>query len=201
MPLRYLNYKPPEPQVELPAKPQYLGPPPSRVGYKGSNEFLRTPANWYSIMERSYQEAISKLKSVLKTDLHVDPAPLDSIVPCIVDIEEGRTREEKERIRRAHRKAATVFAHFFDRLVRYRPESRLFAFDNLTQDFQDSKILWAPYECTRFRPAVQTMLEKGPAAAETEAKKPRKAPTPKQLEARRKFAEMARAKKSQKSLG
>lgn len=188
--MRYLNYKPPEPQAELPARPMVVGPPPSAVGYRGSNEFLRTPANWYSVMERSYQEAVEKLKSVLKTDLHVDPAPLGSIVPCIVDISEGKTREEKERIRRAHRKAATIFAHFFDRLVRYRPESRLFAFDNLEQEFMDSKLLWKPYSCEAFRT---------PKATETEPKKSSKPPTEKQLAARERFAEMARNRAKKKS--
>ncbi len=99
----------------------------------------------YSIMERSYREAVEKLKATIKNDMKIDPSPLDSFVPCIVDVDEGRTEKEKERISRAERRIARIFANLVGRLVRYRPESRLYAFVSAKQEFLDIKALGGPY--------------------------------------------------------
>lgn len=102
-------------------------------------------------MERSYQEAVDKLKTIVRDDLKADVEPLDKLIPCMVDLKEARTQKEEDRIRAAHKRIARVFAMLVDRLIRLRPESKFTAYDSLQQDLLDSKIVWGSYECDKFR--------------------------------------------------
>ena len=135
--------------------------PPSAISYHSSVEFFRRVATWTQIMERSYQEAFSKLKSIVGTDLKTETEPLDKLIPCMVDLKEARTQKEEDRIRAAHKRIARIFAMLVDRLIRLRPESKFTAYDSLQQDLLDSKIIWFPYSCDKFRvPATEVEVKK-----------------------------------------
>ena len=114
-------------------------------------ESFRTSAVWRLIMDRDYMEAAEKLNKMVREDLGVTEFELQKYVPCIVDIKEGKTLKEQARIERAHKQMSKSFAKLVDRLVRYRPESRQYAFDSLKQEMMDTKPLWKPFECNEFR--------------------------------------------------
>ena len=162
-------------------------PPPQKLGAltapaESLLADMRMSTIWYAILERDPEEAKQKLYTIVRTDLHTDfPPGIEP--PCIVNIDEGKTQVEKERIRRAVRALSTIYAKLVDRLVRFSPEYRADAFDSFRQDLIDKRVLIGPYECERFRAPT----------GETEVKKAKKPPTEKQLAARQLFAERARA--------
>ncbi len=146
MPIRFIRTNP-----DLPLEPSERIIPPSTISYHTSVEFFRRVATWSQIMDRSYQEAFEKLKTIVRDDLKADIAPLEKLIPCMVELKEARTQKEEDRIRAAHKRIARVFGMLVDRLVRLRPESRYTAYDSLQQDLLDSKIVWGQYECSKFR--------------------------------------------------
>lgn len=119
----------------------------------------RVATIWFTIMERSYAEAIEKLKATIKNDLHDDPSQVD-MIPCIVDVKEGKTMREQGSINRVHRRMATIIAGLVDRLVRYNPESRKYAWDWLKQELVNWRPLYKDYVCERFRAPVAEESEK-----------------------------------------
>ena len=148
MPIRWLRVSP-----EMPLMPQVLGPPPTKIKtMRGSVEDFRRPAPWHLIMDRSYHEAAEKLGEIVMVDMGVTEQVGSVEVPCIIELKEARTMKEEEYIRRAHKTMAKVFSGFVDKLVRYNPESYPYAFDALKQEIFAAKPLWAPYECSDFRP-------------------------------------------------
>ena len=154
MPLRRL----PHPLQPSPREPVIIPrPAPPKLGVIQTTSPLiadyRVQTIWYAIMERSYLEAFDKLKKTVKDDFHDDPQKIDELIPCVIELDEARTKREEEAIRRVHRKLAEIYAGFVDRLVRYRIESRPLAWDYL----KDEMIRWKPYfrqyVCENFRKA------------------------------------------------
>jgi hypothetical protein len=141
-------------------------PAPYKLGAIAANPELadyRVATWWIPYLERGWDEAIQKLHSIIKNDFKDDPSKLDAILPCIINLKEARTRKEEESIWRVYRRFARMFASFVDRMVRYTPEYRMDAYDNLQQDLLNWKAFYRPYECKRFR-----------APEEAEAKKKKK---------------------------
>ena len=87
-----LQPSPEEPVILPEPAPQKLGllAAPSETALLAD---ARSSTIWYSLMERSYQEAVQKLGSVVGTDLHDDPAMVNEIIPCIVDLSEAQHEE------------------------------------------------------------------------------------------------------------
>jgi len=140
-------------------------PSPPKLGLTSEQPSLQwyvTPTAWKLIMERqSYQEAVNKLKEVTLTIFKTDPAELDSIVPCIVDLKEAGNKLEEARIRRAQKEVAFTFAKFSNREIHLRPESKKFAFEYLKDDLMRAKKFYRDYLCDVFRaPAMETETKK-----------------------------------------
>ncbi len=160
MPFRLLNPKQPggpEPPLEAIA-------PPKLGSLAAPSESLladmRMSTIWYAILERDPDEARQKLFDTVKQVVGVDVVP-DFVPPCVVRLDEARTKVEGERIRRAYRRLATVYAKLIDKLVRYNPESRPYAFDAFNQDLTDREQLIRPFLCENFRkPAEETEAKK-----------------------------------------
>jgi hypothetical protein len=110
----------------------------------------RVATIWVAIMERDPAEAREKLLSVIKNDIGATPPPSFE-VPCIVKEEEGKNYKEKAAIRRAQRRQAMSYASLVDKLVRYRPESREYAWESWDIDQENRSVLWTPYQCDVFR--------------------------------------------------
>lgn len=141
---------------ELPIEVKVEGPPPSRIGFRGSVESFRSPSVWLNIMERSWEEANQKLLSTIKEDLKIDPAETERLLPCLVDIKEARNVHEEERIRASHRRVAKTYAGFLDRMIRYDPEYRQAAYDYIKQEIRMARPLIHLYLCDVFRaPAME----------------------------------------------
>lgn len=142
-------------------------PAPQKLGVIQTTTALiadyRMNTIWYAIMERSFQEAVDKLKETVKTTFNEDPIHVAELVPCIVDIKEARTKREEQSIRRVHKRLSFMFAGLIDRLVRYEPASRPYAWDWLKQELINWRPLYREYTCENFRPK--------PIAEETDAKK------------------------------
>ena len=118
---------------------------------RGSVESYRSPSVWHLIVERSYGEAVDKLDEIVKKDLEITQPDVKTLVPCIVELKEASTKKQEEEIRRAHKVIVRSFASLVDKLVKYRPESRSYAFDALQYDLQRSSPLWRRFECSIFR--------------------------------------------------
>lgn len=142
-------------------------PAPPKLGVIQTTEALmgdyRVPTIWAAIMERDPEEARQKLLSVIEKDIGAAPPP-GFDVPCIVKEEEGKNHVERSGIRRAQRRMADNYAHLVDKLVRYRPESRGYAFESWDVDLDMRKSLWKPYECEAFRGAAPAKEAKAKAA-------------------------------------
>jgi hypothetical protein len=110
----------------------------------------RVATIWVAIMERDPAEAREKLLSVIKNDIGATPPPSFE-VPCIVKEGEGKNYKEKAAIRRAQRRQAMAYASLVDKLVRYRPESREYAWEGWDIDQDNRSALWRPYVCDVFR--------------------------------------------------
>lgn len=159
MPFRLLNPKQPEEKPLLEA----IAPP--KLGFLGApSESLladmRMGTIWYTLLERDPEEARQKLYTIVRTDLHTDFPP-GVEPPCIVRLDEAKTRVEEVRIRRAYRRLATVYAKLIDKLVRYNPESRPYAFDAFQQDLVDRGQIYKPYVCENFRKPAEETEAKG----------------------------------------
>lgn len=115
----------------------------------GSAEYFRSQSTWYQLMNRNYSEAREKLVKIME-DLGIYDFD-ESNIPCIVEYEEGRSQAEKDRIRRSYKVLSKIFANLIDRLARYRPESRAYAYDSFRDDLMTNRQLIKPYECDVFR--------------------------------------------------
>lgn len=147
MPIRFLKTNPEEPST-----PQTLGPSLKAIpSMRGSVESYRSTSVWHLISERSYGEAVDKLKEIVEKDLEITQPDVKTLVPCIVELKEAATKREEEEIRRAHKVMMRSFASLVDKLVKYRPESRPYAFDALQYELRRSGPLWRRFECESFR--------------------------------------------------
>ena len=90
----------------------------------------------------------------IREDMGIEATGLESDIPCIVDLKEAHTRTEEERIRHARKRMAKAFGSLIDRLIRFRPESRPYAFDAFRQEIADAKPLWGSFSCEKFRPVA-----------------------------------------------
>ena len=145
MPFKLLGREAPE-QMPYPAPPK-LGAIQTTEPLMGD---FRTPTIWKAIMERDPEEAREKFLRVITQDLHAMP-PVGFEVPCIVKQSEAHNHVQESGIRRAQTRMAEVYAGLIDKLVRYRPESRQYAFESYDVDLDARKQLWAPYTCEKFR--------------------------------------------------
>ena len=64
---------------------------------------------------------------------------------------EGKNHREQAAIRRAQRREAMIYAALIDKLVRFRPESRGFAFEDWEIAQEKDGPLVRPYICETFR--------------------------------------------------
>ena len=139
-----------EPSPEKQPEMMPLPNPPKLGVIQTTEEALmshyRVSTIWVAIMERDPAEAREKLLETVKTI--TGEVPKDFEVPCIVKEETGKNTRERTQIRRAQRKQAELYAGLVDRLVRYRPESRPFAYETWTDDQERWQALWKPYECS-----------------------------------------------------
>lgn len=150
MPIRFIKIGGEE---EAPTEP--VGVPMGAIGptLKPSVEFFRGPSPWHQLMDKQgFKAGIEKLSEIVKSDLKVTEPDVVGMIPCIVELSEAHSKAEEERIRVVYKKFSKAYGSIVDRLVRFRPESRAFAFDSLKQDILDARPLWLPFECTRFRP-------------------------------------------------
>ena len=130
-------------------------PNPPKLGVIQTSESAlisdyRVPTIWVAIMERDPAEARETLLKVIRNDIKAE-VPAGFEVPCIVKETEGKNHREEAAIRRAQRRQAMAYASLIDRLVRYRPESRGFAFEDWDIEQDRSAQLWKPYVCEVFR--------------------------------------------------
>ncbi len=155
--------------IPLPQIPPSLqeAPAPQKLGALAANPLVadyRFPTIWVAIMERDYKEATDKLVEVLRNDFKLPPELTGAVtvmLPCIVNIQEGRTKREEESIRRVQKRMAHIYAGLIDRMFRYRPESRQYAVDWLKQELINWRGFYRPYSCEVFRaPATETEPKK-----------------------------------------
>ena len=119
---------------------------------RGSVESYRSPSVWHLIVERSYGEAVDKLDEIVKKDLEITQPDVKTLVPCIVELKEASTKREEEEIRRAHKVIVRSFASLIDKIVKYRPESRPYAFDALKYELTRTSPLWRRFDCETRHP-------------------------------------------------
>ena len=105
---------------------------------------------------------------MIRDDMKITDFPED-LIPCIVEYSEGSSEAEKVRIRRAFRIMAKQYGKVIDKLVKFRPESRKYAYDSLKDDLRQQKIFLAPYECDTFRNVEKPKKKKSPRKALKEA--------------------------------
>jgi len=148
MPIRVLKiaeeYPPRVVEIPYPAK---VVP---EVKYPATVEWFRTFAPWYQLLDRSTKEGRDKLLTLIREEFKITDFD-ETMVPCIVELEEGKSIPEKQRIKRAIKVMAKAYSGLIDRLVRYRLESRSYAYESFRDDLKQAEPLWFPYECDRFR--------------------------------------------------
>ena len=109
----------------------------------GTTKNVRTVAFWTQEMDRtSYQETLQTLQREW-------PEALD-VVPCLIEKEEVRQGSNDEvRLERAYRKIATAIARNIDKYMRYSPEYKKDALEDLRDEIEQAKPLWKAYQCKK----------------------------------------------------